>query len=175
MAKELIRVEGLREIALAARKLTDQVKRKIAKDAVQAGAGVVSRAARGLAPVLKPEYHHDRRRQAGTLKRAIVAVPVRKGDYPEEVMSIVGIRLLSNKAITKFKGSTGKAGAANPRDPYYGVMVEVGSRGHKRRRKAIAGVRFLKRGFEGNAQNAALKIKEIAGKRILSYGNTLAR
>jgi HK97 gp10 family phage protein len=175
VAKQVIEVKGLRELAIAARRLTDEVKRKIAKDAVQAGAGVVSRAARNLAPTLQAKYQGDKRRTAGTLKRAIVAVPVRKGDYPEEVMSIVGIRLLSKKKIETFKSGSGKAGADNPRDPFYGVMVEVGTRAHSHRSKAIPGVRYLKNAFEGNARQAANRIRDVAGKRIASYGNRLAK
>lgn len=175
MAKELIRVEGLREIAVAARKLEDKVKTKIAVDAVLGGAKIVRNAARGLAPILKPRYNSDPCRAAGTLRRAIVAVRVRKGDFPEEVKAIVGVRLLSRGAIRKFRGSAGKAGAFNPRDPFYAAMVELGSRGHRKRRVAIPGVRYLKRGFEGNVRAATTEIRDIAARGILTYGNRLAR
>lgn len=176
MAREYIRITGLRELANAARRFPEEVKRRIAGKALLAGARIGRDAARGLAPTLKAEYHNDPRRSPGTLKRSIVAVRVRKGDYPEEVMAIVGIRLLSKKAIASFKaGNAGKAGASNPNDPFYGVMVEVGSRAHKRRKKAIPRVEFLKRGFESTAAGSIVKIKDISGKEIYAYGNKLAR
>lgn len=176
MAKQFITVSGIREMALAAKKFPEEVKRKIVGKALIAGARFGRDAARALAPTLKAEYHNDPRRSPGTLKRNIVAVRVRRGDFPEEVMAIVGIRLLSKKSIASFKaGNAGKAGADNPNDPFYGVMVEVGSRAHKRRNKAIPKVEFLKRGFESTASRSVTKIKDVSGKEIYDYGNRLAR
>jgi HK97 gp10 family phage protein len=173
MATEFITVKGLRELAVAARKLNDEVKQKIAANAVLAGARITRDAARALAPVLKSRYHDDPRRRPGTLRRKIVAVKVRKGDYPEEVMSLVGVRLLSRGAISKFKQQTGKAGAQNPDDAFYGDMVELGTSAHTHRRVSIPGVRFLKRGFEGTAERAAREIRDKAGREIIRFGNRL--
>lgn len=173
MAAELIRVEGLREIAIAARKLTDEVKRKIAFDGLTAGARIVRNAARGLAPVLK---RPDPRRRPGTLRNAIVAARVRRGDFPEEVKVIVGVRFLSKRAVAKFKaGNPGKSGAENPNDPFYADMVELGTKAHRKRGKGTPRVQYLKRGFEPNASAAANKIRDISRRGILRYGNSLAK
>lgn len=172
MAREYIRITGLRELALAAAKLKEETKRKIAGDALVAGARIVRNAARVKTPVLK---NPDPRRTAGTLQRSIVAVRTRKGDHPDEVVAIVGVRLPSKASIKKFKEQSGKSGASNPRDPYYWWFVEAGTRGHTHRDQSIAGVRMIKRGFEGNAQQAAEKIRAGASKAILKYGNSLAK
>jgi len=90
-------------------------------------------------------------------------------------MSIVGVRMLSKASIKKFKERTGKAGTANPRDPYYWWFVEKGTAGHARRSKTISGIRYLKRGFESNVQPAAEEIKKKSAAGIYNYGNTLAK
>lgn len=174
MAKEYVQINGIRELALAARKLNDEVKAKIAYRALIAGARITRNAARALAPVLQAKYQGDPRRQAGTLRNAIVAARVRKGDFPEEVVAIVGVRMLSKASIAKFKQQTGKAGAANPRDPYYWWAVEAGTRGHVRRKQAIPGTRFLKRGFEGNVERSLAALKKTFSRDVLKYGNRLA-
>lgn len=174
MAKEVLQIQGLREIALAGRKLTGDVTRKIVGRALVSGGKIVRNAARNLAPSLSTKYQSDPRRLPGTLKNAIVSVQVKKGDYPEEVMSIVGVRMLSKSSIKKFKEKTGKSGAANPRDPYYWWFVEKGTSGHARRSKSIGGIRYLKRGFESNVQPAAEEIKKKSAAGIYKYGNTLA-
>lgn len=175
MAKEVLTVKGLREIALAGRKLTGDVTRKIVGRALVSGGKIVRNAARNLAPTLNPKYQGDPRRTPGTLRNAIVSVQVKKGDFPEEVMSIVGVRMLSKASVRKFKQTSGKSGASNPRDPYYWWFVEKGTAGHIRRRKTIGGIRFLKRGFESNARAASEEIKKKAAKGIYGYGNTLAK
>ncbi len=174
MAKEYVEVKGIRELAVVARKLNDEVKAKIAYRALLAGARITRNAARGLAPVLQAKYQGDPRRQAGTLRNAIVAARVRKGDFPEEVVAIVGVRMLSKASIAKFKQQTGKSGAANPRDPYYWWAVEAGTRGHVRRKQAIPGTRFLKRGFEGNVERSLAALKKTFTRDVLKYGNRLA-
>ena len=157
MAKEYVQINGIRELALAARKLNDEVKAKIAYRALIAGARITRNAARALAPVLQAKYQGDPRRQAGTLRNAIV-----------------GVRMLSKASIAKFKQQTGKAGAANPRDPYYWWAVEAGTRGHVRRKQAIPETRFLKRGFEGNVERSLAALKKTFSRDVLKYGNRLA-
>jgi hypothetical protein len=142
---------------------------------LRAGAIIVINAARGLAPILMSRYANDPRRSPGTLQRAIVAVPTRRGDHPDEVVVIVGVRMLSKGSIRKYKDATGRSGASNPKDPFYWWYVEKGTRGHKRRQVSIPGTRFLKRGFEDNAARAAQEIKTKAAAEVVRFGNTLAR
>lgn len=175
MAKEYIRVEGLSLLVTAARKLSDETKKKIAHNALLAGARIVRNAARNKAPILNSKYTNDPRRAPGTLRKAIVAVRVRKGDYPEEVAAIVGVRLLSRASIAKYRQASGKSGASNPRDPYYWWFVEAGTASHPRRGKAIPETRFLKRGFESNVVPATEAIKKRGFADILKFGNTLAK
>ncbi len=172
MAKEYVKIEGLSLLRVAARKLTEETQRKIAGNALVAGGRIIRNAARSRAPVLQ---NPDPRRTAGTLRKSIVAVKVRKGDHPDEVMAIVGVRLLSKASIRKYKQTTGKAGAANPRDPYYWWFVEAGTRAHARRGKPIAETRFLKRAFESNVSNAGQEIKKRGLRDILKFGNNLAK
>ena len=174
MAREFVEIKGIRELALAARKLNEEVKAKIAYRALIAGARITRNAARALAPVLQAKYHGDPRRQPGTLKNAIVAARVKKGDFPEEVVAIVGVRMLSKASIAKFKQQSGKSGASNPRDPYYWWAVEAGTRGHRKRKESIPETRFLKRGFEGNVERSLAALKKTFTRDVLKYGNRLA-
>lgn len=175
MAREYVQIKGLRELAAVAKKFNNETKTKLAYRALVSGARVARNAARALAPTLQPRFQNDPRRQPGTLRNSIVAARVRRGDFPEEVVAIVGVRMLSKSSIMKFRRATGKSGAENPRDPYYWWFVEAGTRSHSRRKKAITGVRFLKRGFEGNVERSTQEIKKRFTRDVLNFGNKLSK
>lgn len=89
--------------------------------ALAPGADVMRDAAKRAAPVLR---HPDPRRREGVLRQAISAMRVKAGKFP--VQYVVGIRLLSRRAIAAFKKRTGRSGAENPNDPFYGTILEYG-------------------------------------------------
>lgn len=96
-----------------------------------------------MAPELRG---HDPRWSKGALKRAIRAVAIRPSQYAAE--AIVGVRKLSGRQVSAFKGRQAKRRGAgkttrriDPRDAYYWFFVEFGT-AHTRARP------FLRPAFE---------------------------
>jgi hypothetical protein len=70
---------------------------------------------------------------------------VRAGKYP--VTFVVGIKMLSTAAVSRFKRRSGRGSSENPNDPYYGTILEFGKSDRTRHP-------FLKPAFASSAQRA---------------------
>jgi hypothetical protein len=127
------------------------------------GANLMRDAARARAPVLQMP---DPRRKPGTLRDAITTLRVTK---PRKfaVEFVVGIRLLSRSAVTKFKQKTGRDSKENPDDPFYGPILEMGRTERTRRQ-------FLRPAFQTSAESAVRlsfdRLKAYTLERIRQLG-----
>lgn len=138
-----VEVKGLKEYATKLMMLGESMVMVGCVRALAPGADLMRDAARNRAPVLQvPDY----RRKPMTLRNAIQAMRVSKpGVYA--VTYVVGIRLLAARAIGAFKRKTGRDGAFNPNDPFYGTILEYGKTARTRRP-------FLKPAFQVAAEPA---------------------
>jgi hypothetical protein len=138
-----VELKGLNEYTTKLMMLGDSMVHVGCVRALAPGANLMRDAARMRAPVLQVP---DPRRRAGTLRNAIQAMRVSKpGVYA--VTYVVGIKLLSSRAIGAFKRKTGRDGKFNPEDPYYGTILEFGKTPRTRRP-------FLKPAFQVAAEPA---------------------
>lgn len=96
---ERIQVLGLRELGVAMQGLSDDMRTKVARQAVAAGAGVVRKAARDKAPV-----------DSGNLKASLIMKRVKDTSLTEEYI------------VTPRKGKT-----RDGKDAYYARFVEFGT------------------------------------------------
>lgn len=125
-----VRVAGLSELLDGLMGLPAELGKKAIYASLGAAARVVRDAAIAGAPVLDASDPAvlAGRRKPGTLKRAIRASrsKLHRGQNGYYEM-IVRVRPLKSAARAKFRAATGKAGAANPDDPYYWWWVEFGT------------------------------------------------
>lgn len=117
-----VKVEGLKELQQAMQALGRKTSNRIAVKAMRKGGAIVRDKARANAPVLQQSVPH---RKAGTLKKAIRSRT--KVGKNGKINTYIWVKGLSTKQVLKFKGKTGKAGAYNPRNPFYWRFVEFGT------------------------------------------------
>jgi HK97 gp10 family phage protein len=162
--KTTVKIEGLRELGLALGKLNAAVETKIAKNAVNVGGIVIRDEAKRRVPVLAEATHN---RKPGTIKKNIRVKSIKpsKAGITE---SIVGVRKISNKAISTFKGATGKGGKDNPDDPYYWRWVHYGT-AHSQPQP------FLTQAFETKKGLAATAIADRLELRIQKEAADIGR
>lgn len=148
-----VKIEGLEELRRALRLLPANVQKNQLANATQKGALLMRDDARPRVPVLA---HADPRRKAGVLRNAVRAT---RGKRNGSVGSaFVYVRILTKKAIAKWKRAQGAAGkrvggAANPSDPFYWRFVEFGT-------AKMAARPFLRPAFEATKIEAAERIKD---------------
>lgn len=151
--KMSMQMEGLEELRRALRMLPENVQKNVLASATQKGAIVIRDDARPRVPVLQQA---DPRRKAGALRDAVRAT---RGKRNGSVGSaFVYVRMLTKKAIAKFKRGRAAAGlrvkgAANPDDPFYWRFVEFGT-------SKMAARPFLRPAFEAKKIDAAERIKD---------------
>ena len=140
MAGEIeVRVSGLEELRAQLKALPDKLRRRALRNALAAGARVVRDEAQRQAPVLKQS---DRRRQAGTVRNAIQVRTSKQARSAGDVGVFVNVRPLTGKQITAFKASSGRKGAANPKDPFYWRWLEFGRQGRAGQSSRDAGLQY---------------------------------
>ena len=161
------KTQGFKELSQTLRGLSDDVRKRVLKRAARAGGLVVEEEAKRNAPVLKKA---DPRRIAGTLKKNIRTVSVKDKSIDGAAVK-VHVRKLSRKAISAFKGKTGKSSAENPDDPFYARFVEYGTSKMSaqpflrpalmtKRAEAVNAMRNeVKRGIDREARRRARKAK----------------
>lgn len=139
---ERIQVLGLRELGVAMQGLSDDMRTKVARQAVAAGAGVVRKAARDKAPV-----------DSGNLKASLIMKRVKETNLTEEY--IVTPRKGRTRDVKAAKRGQGKLG----KDAYYARFVEFGTV------KAPAQP-FMRPALEDNVQRATQAIADRLRARI---------
>lgn len=121
-----LKLEGVDELKDALRGLPDKIRMAAVRQALRDAGNVILPIARAAAPVLskvgkgrKP----DKRRKAGTLRRAIVVRTSKFARQSGDEGVFLGVRPLAGASRTK---KLGRAGANNPNDPYYWWWQEFG-------------------------------------------------
>ena len=137
-----VQIRGLREYQAKLAELGENMVAKGCVAALGPGANLMRDAARSRAPVLQTP---DPRRKPGTLRNAIRAMRVKPQKYA--VQFVVGIRLLTARAVGAFKRKTGRGAKDNPDDPFYGTILEFGKTARTRHP-------FLKPAFQAAAEPA---------------------
>lgn len=116
-----VKIHGLRQYQQKLIELGDGMAGKGAVYALAGGANLMRDAVRQRVPILQQP---DPRRRPGVLRSAITAMRVETTRYAATF--VVGIRLLTAKAIGRFKRQTGRGSQDNPNDPFYGTILEFG-------------------------------------------------
>lgn len=145
-----VQIKGLREYQDKLVRLGEGMITKGCVAALGPGADLMRNAARMRAPVLQQP---DPRRKAGTLRNAIRAMRVEAQKYA--VTFVVGIKLLTSRAVGAFKRKTGRDAKNNPDDPFYGTILEFGKTARTRHP-------FLKPAFQASAEPAV----KLAGQKL---------
>ncbi|OOH89535.1 hypothetical protein BMT54_06485 [Pasteurellaceae bacterium 15-036681] len=159
MASVSVKVSGLKELGKAMQDLGRKASNRIAVKAMRKGGAIVRDKARANAPVLQEQVPH---RKAGTLKKAITSrTKIKRGGKTETIIWVKG---LTGKQISKFKGKTGKSGKDNPNDPYYWRFVEFGT-------SKMPAKPFLRPAFEQSKQQASDAIISTLREEILKEAN----
>lgn len=148
-----VHIKGLRQYQDKLLQLGDGMVTKGCVVALGPGANLMRDAARMRAPVLQMP---DPRRKPGTVRNAVQAMRVEAQKYA--VTFVVGIRLLTSRAIGGFKRKTGRDGKNNPDDPYYGTILEFGKTPRTRHP-------FLKPAFQAAAEPAV----KLAGEKLRDF------
>ncbi|MGC7561339.1 HK97-gp10 family putative phage morphogenesis protein [Pasteurella sp. PK-2025] len=159
MASVTVKVEGLNQLQKAMQNLGRKTSNRIAVKAMRKGGVIVRDKARQNAPVLKENVPH---RRVGTLRKAIsTRTKVGRGGKTNTYIWVKG---LSTKQVLKFKDKTGKAGAYNPKDPFYWRFLEFGT-------SKMPAQPFLRPAFQQSKNQAAKTIIETLHKEIIKEGN----
>lgn len=137
-----VRLTGLSEYVQKLGELGEGMVDRGCVVALARGSDLMRDAVKRQAPVLEKP---DRRRLPGTLRNSIQAMRVRTTQYA--VTFVVGIKLLSRGAVSRFKRKTGRGGNENPSDPFYGTVLEYGKTQRTRHP-------FLLPGFQASSQEA---------------------
>lgn len=175
-----VKIEGLQDVRQALMSIVPKLRKKAIREALTAGARLVQREARRLAPILKlttyggASAHRRGVRSVGTVRKAISVRTSKLSTRRGDVGVFVNVRPVKS----------GARGAKNPKDPYYWRWINFGwnpSAGlnrnstaarRERRARTIAGDPKVKQGhrfLEGGAkmlqQALAVFVREI-GPRI---------
>ena len=125
-------VKGLRELGLAMKGLSADMAGKVARQATAAGAGVVRKAAREMAPV-----------DSGNLKAAVVMKRLPKRETPLTEEYFVTVRQGKKRDAAQGKARTGRQG----KDAFYARFVEFGT-------VKVPARPFMRPALENNTQKA---------------------
>lgn len=145
-------IDGLEQLRQALRRLPEELQKKALGDSVAAGASVISKEAKFLAPVLMTP---DPRRTPGLLQRMIAATKGKRNG--SEAAAFVRVRRLVRGALRKKKAKTGLTGAEL--DPFYWAFVEFGTSKNKANS-------FLRKAFDTRKEDAARAIAKALGEGI---------
>ena len=144
MAKSVtVKVDGLAELGMRMKSLSEDVNKKIGRAGVAAGAGLIARAARAKAPV-----------DTGNLRKNIITKRIPPGEST----------LTSEYIVTVRQGKlTQKQRAKGLEDAFYGRFVEHGT-------AKTAAQPFLRPAYDENKMKAVETIKERIAARLAKAG-----
>jgi HK97 gp10 family phage protein len=158
-----VQIHGLRELKAAMLELPRRTDRRLLNRSLMVGGRMIRDEARSRAPVLQEP---DPRRARGAVRRAIQAGAVRPRGHAASVW--VRVRPLTRSQVARFKARSGKAGAANPLDPFFWWFVEFGT-------SKMPARPFMRPAFEAKKQPAAAAIIADLRKRVLAEAEKLGR
>lgn len=116
MAGEQVRVEGLEHFKQQLKDLTAQLRRKVLRNALSAGARIVRDEAKNTAPVLAAENRNAPYRKPGTVKDAIRVRTSKRDRAAGDVGVFVNVK----------PAKSGSRGAKSKDDPFYWRWQEFG-------------------------------------------------
>lgn len=137
-----VQLRGMREYQEKLVRLGNDMIGRGCITALAPGADVMRDAVRARTPVLQQP---DPRRRPGVLRNAITAMHVASERFAATY--VIGIKLLSARAIGAFKRKTGRDSRNNPDDPFYGTILEFGKTPRTRHP-------FVRPGFQASAERA---------------------
>jgi len=144
MAKSVtVKVEGLQELGMRMKSLSEDVNKRIARAATAAGAVVIRNSAQAKVPV-----------DTGNLKKNIIVKRLPKGESSLTSEHIVTVR--KGKLTAKQKGSGLK-------DAYYGQFVEFGT-------AKMPARPYLRPAFDQDKERAVEAIKSRIAARLKKAG-----
>ncbi|WP_405468601.1 HK97-gp10 family putative phage morphogenesis protein [Morganella morganii] len=153
-------ITGLSELSRKMQDLERKVSGRIARRAMNNGAGVLKKEVRQRVPVLGKSTD---RRKRGTVKRNIRSKT--KIQRNGQVITRIWVKSLPDKKVKAFKQTTGKKAALNPDDPFYWWFVEFGT-------SKMAARPFMRPGFEAKKEAAAEVVVRTLKEETEKAGNT---
>ena len=144
---EIENISGLRELEAALQALPQNIARNVLRGAVAAGAAVVRKEARDLAP--KSEGPQPEGHVSGTLRRAIYQKQIRERSSLLEQTFFVGVR----------KGRSARSTKKSVIDAWYAHFVEFGT-------SKMAARPFMRPAFEAKKRAAVDAIQAYLLSRI---------
>lgn len=117
-----IKLQGIDQLNAALRALPDKIRKRAVRGALRTAAREISKEAKSLTPVLSAPVPM---RTAGTVKRRISVRPSKFARQAGNEGVFIGVKPLRGKTDAR---KYGKAGAANPNDPFYWRFVEFGTK-----------------------------------------------
>lgn len=155
-----VRISGLSELSQQMRELGGKVSGRIARRAMNNGAGVLKTEIKQRVPVLEKTTP---RRRRGTVKRNIRSKT--KIQRNGQVRTRIWVKSLPDKKVKAFKQATGKSAALNPDDPFYWWFVEFGT-------SKMAAKPFMRPGFEAKKEAAAEAVVRTLKEETEKAGDT---
>lgn len=119
-----VKLEGVEELKRALAGAAKTIRTRAVRNSLRAAGRVIQSAAKAAAPVIPAP---TKTRTPGTVKKAISVRASKFARQAGEEGVFIGVRPLRGSRQKKF----GKAGAANPNDPYYWRFVEFGTKAHE--------------------------------------------
>lgn len=151
---EIVKIEGLAELARALQELPRNIGRNVLRGAVRASAAMIKNETKLRAPV-----------ETGQLKRAIYEKHIREESDLYRQTFKVGVR--SGK---KYQAGQGKRTAKTAMDAYYAPWVEFGhhARGKKggERGRWVPGRPFMRPAWDANRRRAVDVMADYLRKRL---------
>lgn len=135
-----LKLEGVDALKAALADVSDKIRTRAVRGALREAGRVIQAAARVAAPVLAVP---TARRTPGTVRKNIVVRASRFARRQGDEGVYVNVRGIRGKARV---ARLGKAGAANPNDPYYWRWLEFGTR--KMRARPFLGPSAASKGEE---------------------------
>lgn len=118
-----LKILGLAELQRELRAAPEKIRKQAVRGALRKGGRVITTAAKAAAPVLAVP---TKTRRPGTIKRNIRLATSKFARRAGDEGVFIGVRPLRGSRQAKL----GRAGAANPNDPYYWWFVELGTGPH---------------------------------------------
>lgn len=137
-----VKLVGIEDLKRALAEASKAIRTKAVRGALREAGKVIQSAARAAAPVLAVPTP---RRKPGTVKKNIVVRASKFARQAGDEGVFINVRPIGRSKARVAK--LGKAGAANPNDPYYWRFVEMGT-------KKLAARPFLRPAAESKGQEA---------------------
>lgn len=141
----VVKLEGVEDLKRALAEASAAIRKKAVRGALREAGKVIQSAARSAAPVLAVP---TKTRKPGTVKRAIAVRASKFARKAGDEGVFINVRPIGTSKARVAR--LGKAGAANPNDPFYWRFLELGT-------KKMAARPFLKAAADSKGEEAIEK------------------